>query len=679
MEERYYLTLERIMKITEENTVKEPYQSYFRHVAEFLLRIHDIKDSRHTSARASMTKERLEEEMQMLYYDVLPQNYETSYANPEYAVRELGEELGAFLSALYTELRGDIGYVYEERYDYIVIGNELFIEIYNKFEEEETPSPESLKEIFYWYASDYCDVYAADRVVEQIDPEAYDFAVKRIMESDLTDLRYLYRFGEYVSENELKTAEYLNSLPQETIDKMADTYTEGFRGGFINTGKDLSKKSVVNIRYVLGFERVVRKAIQNFEKMGLKPTIYRAASSVITRPRLGKNGFYGGIPNKQYDYDHKDDLGLVLDKQFMERKLEVMRTVLEKNKELAGSFAGPAVMEVFGEKPFAPVTKPEAVTFSKKQEELLLIMNSRAGQITNQYIKGEERSFTIISWPLPEIGNNYPEIFDEVIRINTLDANVYEKVQQTLIDALDQGEYVRILGKGANKTDLKVSLCRLKNPEKETIFENCVADVNIPVGEVFTSPMLEGTEGVLYVSKVYLNELQYRDLEIHFKEGKTTEYTCSNFESEEENKKYICDNIMHNHESLPLGEFAIGTNTTAYMAAKKYDIADKLPILIAEKMGPHFAVGDTCYSWAEDNVVYNPNGKEIIAKENSVSACRKKNPEQAYFQCHTDITIPYEELGKISVFTCEGKEIVLIENGRFTLPGTEILNEPLDK
>ena len=679
MEERYYLTLERIMKITEENTVKEPYQSYFRHVAEFLLRIHDIKDSRHTSARASMTKERLEEEMQMLYYDVLPRNYETSYANPEYAVRELGEELGAFLSALYTELRGDIGYVYEERYDYIVIGNELFIEIYNKFEEEETPSPESLKEIFYWYASDYCDVYAADRVVEQIDPEAYDFAVKRIMESDLTDLRYLYRFGEYVSENELKTAEYLNSLPQETIDKMADTYTEGFRVGFINTGKDLSKKSVVNIRYVLGFERVVRKAIQNFEKMGLKPTIYRAASSVITRPRLGKNGFYGGIPNKQYDYDHKDDLGLVLDKQFMERKLEVMRTVLEKNKELAGSFAGPAVMEVFGEKPFAPVTKTEAVTFSKKQEELLLIMNSRAGQITNQYIKGEERSFTIISWPLPEIGNNYPEIFDEVIRINTLDANVYEKVQQTLIDALDQGEYVRILGKGANKTDLKVSLCRLKNPEKETIFENCVADVNIPVGEVFTSPMLEGTEGVLYVSKVYLNELQYRDLEIHFKEGKTTEYTCSNFESEEENKKYICDNIMHNHESLPLGEFAIGTNTTAYMAAKKYDIADKLPILIAEKMGPHFAVGDTCYSWAEDNVVYNPNGKEIIAKENSVSACRKENPEQAYFQCHTDITIPYEELGKISVFTCEGKEIVLIENGRFTLPGTEILNEPLDK
>ena len=612
----------------------------------------------------------------MLYRDVLPENYETSYANPKYAAEKLGEGMGAFLSALYTELRGDIGYVYEGRDEYITIGNELFVEIYNKFEEEETPSVESLKEIFYWYASDYCDVYAADRVMEQIDPDAYPFAVKLIMESDLTDLRYLYRFGEYISENEWKTAEYLNSLPQETIDKMADTYTEGFRVGFINTGKDLSKKSVVNIRYVLGFERVVRKAICNFEEMGLRPTIFRAASSVITRPRFGKNGFYGGTVNKQYDYDHKDDLGLVLDKQFVERKLEVMKTVFEKNKELAGKFAGPAVIEVFGEKPFAPETKAEAVSFVAKQEELLLTLNSRAGQITNQYIKGEERSFTIISWPLPEIGENYKEIFDEVIRINTLDAKVYEKVQQTLIDALDQGEYVRILGKGENKTELKVSLYKLTDPEKQTIFENCVADVNIPVGEVFTSPVLEGTEGTLFVSKVYLNELQYQNLEIHFKEGRTTEYTCTNFDSEEENKKYIRDNIMHNHESLPLGEFAIGTNTTAYVAAQKYDIADKLPILIAEKMGPHFAVGDTCYSWAEDNTVYNPNGKEIVAKENSACACRKENPEKAYFQCHTDITIPYDELGKISVFTEKGEEIILIEDGRFVLPGTEILNEP---
>ena len=49
-----------------------------------------------------------------------------------------------------------------------------------------------------------------------------------------------------------------------------------------------------------------------------------------------------------------------------------------------------------------------------------------------------------------------------------------------------------IKGRGKNKTDLKICLQELSNPEKETLFENCVADVNIPVGEVFTSPKLAG-------------------------------------------------------------------------------------------------------------------------------------------------------------------------------------------
>ena len=102
-----------------------------------------------------------------------------------------------------------------------------------------------------------------------------------------------------------------------------------------------------------------------------------------------------------------------------------------------------------------------------------------------------------------------------------------------------------------------------------------------------------------------------------------------------------------------------------------------MPILIAEKMGPHFAVGDTCYSWSEDIKVYNPNGKEIIARDNSVSILRKEDVSKAYYHCHTDITIPYEELKRIYVITADGKEISLIENGEFVLPGTEILNEPL--
>ena len=672
IQERYTLSIERIRKIETEKTVGEKFQGFFSKVAGFLLEIDRVNQLLENGGWKDLSFEEMQRENKKLYEDVLPENYGKSYANPDYAVEMLGEEYGKILSFLYTEMRGEIAYVFERKQLYLTICNELFIEMYNCFEGEE-PSYESLKEIVYWYASDYADVFMADRIVDQIDWEK-DFATRIIMDSNLEDLRYLYSYGEYVSENERRTAEHMNELP---ICKMADTYTEGYRMCFVNGRKDLSKKGSVNVRYTLGFERVVRKAIANFEKMGLKPVIYRAGVSVLTKRKHFKTGYYGAIANKQYEYDHGADAGLFLDKKFVERKLDVLKNTYEKHKELAGKMAGPAVMEVFGEAPFAPESKKNAVHLTEKQEQLELLYDNKSGQITNEYIKGEERGFTIIAYPVPEIAENYEEIFDEVIRINTLDAGLYERVQQTIIDALDQGEYVHILGKGANKTDLKVQLHKLQNPEKETIFENCVADANIPVGEVFTSPVLEGTEGTLYVSKVYLNELQYRDLEITFKDGKIQDYTCSNFDEEEENKKYIHANILYNHETLPLGEFAIGTNTTAYVVAKRYGIEDKMPILIAEKMGPHFAVGDTCYSWSEDNQIYNPNGKEIVAKDNSVSILRKEDLSKAYFQCHTDITIPYEELEEISVIKPDGEKIVILKDTRFVLEGTEMLNEPL--
>lgn len=675
IQERYTLSIERIREIETEKTVGEKFQGFFSKVAGFLLEIDGVNQLLENDGWKDLSFEEMQKENKKLYEDVLPENYGKSYANPDYAVEMLGEEYGKILSFLYTEMRGEIAYVFERKQLYLTICNELFIEMYNCFEGEE-PSYESLKEIVYWYASDYADVFMADRIVDQIDWEK-DFATRIIMDSNLEDLRYLYSYGEYVSENERRTAEHMNELPEETICKMADTYTEGYRMCFVNGRKDLSKKGSVNVRYTLGFERVVRKAIANFEKMGLKPVIYRAGVSVLTKRKHFKTGYYGAIANKQYEYDHGADAGLFLDKKFVERKLDVLKNTYEKHKELAGKMAGPAVMEVFGEAPFAPKSKKNAVHLTEKQEQLELLYDNKSGQITNEYIKGEERGFTIIAYPVPEIAENYEEIFDEVIRINTLDAGLYERVQQTIIDALDQGEYVHILGKGANKTDLKVQLHKLQNPEKETIFENCVADANIPVGEVFTSPVLEGTEGTLYVSKVYLNELQYRDLEITFKDGKIQDYTCSNFDEEEENKKYIHANILYNHETLPLGEFAIGTNTTAYVVAKRYGIEDKMPILIAEKMGPHFAVGDTCYSWSEDNKIYNPNGKEIVAKDNSVSILRKEDLSKAYFQCHTDITIPYEELEEISVVKPDGEKIVILKDTRFVLEGTEMLNEPL--
>lgn len=686
LQERLELALLRIREIPGEDFQGAellPWKEYFTTVAKFLLLIEDTRQFLEQGKQATATLEELQQRNHALYEDILPENYENSFANPAYAVKMLGEEFGVLVSFLYTEMRSLTGFTYEGRLDELVIRMELFSEVYAAFvyeqqENHKLPTYAAIREILYWFVSDYADVAAEERVREMVCPEN-NFAAAILRTADFTDLRYLYAYGEYVGENEMKMAEFMNSLPEETINTMADTYTEGYRIGFEVTGKDLSRKAVVDVRYQLGFERMMRRALENFEKMGLQPVIYRAASSILYNPSIYKNGFYSVSPNRQYEFDHKDDKALFLDKMYCSRKLEVMHTAFEKYKKEARGYAGPAVVETFGEKEFEPVNKPESLKMTDEQSALLVENRTQMGQLQRQYIIEEERSFTSIAFPIPEVGDCFEELFRETIQINTLDYKKYQRIQQTIIDALDQADHCEIKGCNGNHTDLKVNLWKLKNPAKETIFENCVADVNIPVGEVFTSPILEGTNGVLHVTRVFLNGLEYKDLEITFENGKIQNYNCANFATEEENKAFIKENILFRHKTLPLGEFAIGTNTTAYVAAKKLGVESKMPILIAEKMGPHFAVGDTCYSHAEEVKVYNPDGKEIVARDNEVAALRSVNPSKAYFNCHTDITIPYDELAELTAVKKDGDRITIIQNGRFVLPGTEELNEPLQE
>ena len=677
VQERLELSMDRIREICAEEIEHENFAEYFKKTAKFICHIEELLEKIEKDWLKTADEEELCEENKALYEDILPENYSCSYANPEYACAKLGNEHGKLFSFVYTEIRGMIVYAFEERKEDIAILCELFVQLYTCFGEE-MPSYEELKDIVYWYMSDYCDVKLEQRVRDMVDPDM-SFARDIIMEEDLGSTRYLYLFGEYVSDSELKTAQFLNTLSEEKIEKLARTFTEGYRMGFVSAGIDLSKKKTVNVRYSLGFERIIKEAVKMFRKMGLESIIYRSAVASVNKKQALKIGYYGCIANPQYEYDHRSDAAIYLDKPFVERKLGALRHAYDLCKDLARVHAGPAVLEVFGENPFAPEAKESALSLNEKQQKLSVYYQNQAGQMVNEYIPGDERSFTIMALPVPAIGEPYDEIFEEIVKINTLDYQLYEGIQQTLINALDQGEAVHILGKRDNVTDLTVNLHKLENPEKETIFENCVADVNIPVGEVFTSPVLEGTNGILHVSEVYLNDLKYVDLKVTFRDGMITDYSCGNFEDADKGKKYFLENVMYHHDTLPMGEFAIGTNTTAYVMAETYGIGEKLPILIAEKMGPHFAVGDTCYSFSEDQKIFNPDGKEIVAKDNACSVLRKEDMAKAYFNCHTDITIPYKELALIEVLRKDGTAVALIRDGRFVLPGTEELNKPFEK
>lgn len=692
--ERYLDAIERIRQIPEEKAVPETFRDYFMTCAEFIIKLDDfiketegidlsgfsfLKDENSRMLESSLI------EWNKTFYAERNTGYESSYLNPAYAEKKLSP-FGGVLSVLLMEIEDLVPSAYEKNLSDITSVLETFIQIYCMFtarfaEYRENPKGnmlpdvQSVKDVLYSYGFDYSWDFLMQDMKGQFQPED-SYAVKLINEHDFMAASDIYLYGSFISEKALKTAEFMATLPEEEIDRMAYTWYKGFKDGFRIQGKPYEKKSLVEFRYQIGFERVVKKAAEYFKKDGYDFTVPRRTGHFAIRGPKGKGVLYES-PNRQMDYDHSYDISLVMGDRIASRMLEETEQIFLSLADTVKRYAGPVVMECFGEPTFSPVEKAERLRFSDHQKEVYGKYRNSLQLMTHKYILEEERSFTIIAWPLPTIGEDFENILHDTVRINTLSSETYMPVQAKIIEALDKASIVRVKGRN-NETDMKVVLHPLSDPEKQSNFENCLSDVNIPLGEVFTSPRLKGTEGILNVKSVFIEGIHFDNLKIRFKDGRVTDYSCDNFEDIEASRALIRRVIFGEKENLPIGEFAIGTNTLAYKMIEKYRLGAKMPILIAEKTGPHFAVGDTCYSFMEDMHLYNPDGKELMAKDNECSILRKTHPEKAYFAVHTDITIPYNELDSIVAVTEDGSEINIISEGRFVLEGTEVLNAPFD-
>ena len=193
--ERYDLALSRIREIPNESICGEAYREYFTQMAEFVKMMDQtlafVEDG--SLFRASM--EELQERNHLLYADILTEQYDKSYANPDYAVSRLGESIGRALSFLYGELRSMIPAAYEKNRASMAVRMELLLEVYQSFvcaaQEHAEPEAEALRQIFYWYVSDYYEAEFEEKTKVLLGADR-DFARRIIMESDLSDLRYLY-------------------------------------------------------------------------------------------------------------------------------------------------------------------------------------------------------------------------------------------------------------------------------------------------------------------------------------------------------------------------------------------------------------------------------------------------------------------------------------------------------
>lgn len=647
--------------ILENGSEKKEYYSFFNHTSKLILKLAQVENDVSKDYFSDNSFDNLLEINKDLYNELLGDNYEKSYANPAYAAAVFGDKYGQLMSYFYCLYMKYVDHAFSHRIYKMEECNRVFVEVYDYVKNSDIKY-EALKTKIVSHEKENLPekrkIFIRDAFNKNIG--YYNDIIKKL---DLTDLRYLFRFGQYISENEIKTAEFLNKYSEDKIKKLSKSIADAMMRGYKVDQKDKKNRTAIKLMYTMGYERLINYLIDDLKAYGMDAFIVRGNST---------------SPNKQYEYDHRFDNALYLDNEYVNKFDEATKKACEEIKHILGDYTGTIWFDKFGETPFAPKSKKECLKLSEEQQKLSMALDNKYMSTFYKYVPEEERSFCIIGFPTPEIGSRFAEIFEDILDINMLDSEKYMGIQKKIIDILDKADYVHVKGVKGNKTDIKVKMHDIKDPDHETNFFNCGADVNIPVGEVFTSPMLGKTTGTLHVEDIYLNDLRFLNLVVEFKDGYIKGYSCSNFENEEENKKYIEENLLFPHKTLPIGEFAIGTNTLAYSVAKKYDILDKMPILIIEKMGPHFAIGDTCYSRDEDRTTIDiMTNKKIIAKDNEKSLNRKTNPDEAYTNVHIDITLPYESLSSIAAVTKDGERLDIIKDGRFVVKGSEELNKYL--
>ena len=90
--ERYEIATSRIREIINEDTVSEPFKSFFCKASEFICKIDDLNSIIKSGEINDFSLDRLKELNKSLFEEIYSENYEESFANPEYAVKTLVKE-----------------------------------------------------------------------------------------------------------------------------------------------------------------------------------------------------------------------------------------------------------------------------------------------------------------------------------------------------------------------------------------------------------------------------------------------------------------------------------------------------------------------------------------------------------------------------------------------------------
>ncbi len=151
-----------------------------------------------------------------------------------------------------------------------------------------------------------------------------------------------------------------------------------------------------------------------------------------------------------------------------------------------------------------------------------------------------------------------------------IDWEQFAKEIERVADRFEGADEVRLIGEG---TDLVM-------PVTDRVFVASIGDHNLPSGEAFTAPILEGTEGTAYMDlPAIVQGREVQGLSMTFEDGEVVDWSA------ERGEDAVADLLETDEGARHLGELGIGMNRGVDRPTRN--------ILLDEKMGGtiHLALG----------------------------------------------------------------------------------------
>ena len=191
--ERINLAMDRISQIKTERDIR--FKDFFSALSDFLEKVNDFRLKKEEGDFYNQSFEELAAFQDKLYYDLKEENYKNSVYDPDFLEKICEKKFISPFLSLSFEIRAALITVFEGDLEGFVNILELFLQVYGIC--LEGGDAKEVTDAVYWYASDYLDITARKKIIESFTP-SNRFFYNIIMNDDLSDLRYLFKLGEYI-------------------------------------------------------------------------------------------------------------------------------------------------------------------------------------------------------------------------------------------------------------------------------------------------------------------------------------------------------------------------------------------------------------------------------------------------------------------------------------------------